>query len=176
MNESNRPMVLVGVLLVLLLGLTGFSALRFAEARSQAVAASEELARYRSVALQIEALREAGEVATVGGDTAAREQAIAEQIAGAGQRAGLSGEAWFDDLIHKSPRRVGDTPYMRKDAVLYAKELTLVQLAALLHELTYDSPLIAEVIDLRTPSRTPGDRWDADVTLTYLIYEPATTP
>ncbi|MGB0768874.1 MAG: hypothetical protein ACPGYV_14330 [Phycisphaeraceae bacterium] len=43
----------------------------------------------------------------------------------------------------------------------------------MLYHLTEDSPYTAEAIQLRTPpGETAGNRWDADVTLTYLIYSP----
>lgn len=174
MNPHNRPVILVGVLLVLLALAAGWSTLRMLDRAQAARTAAADLAAYKQLASEIERLRDNDDVKQLGGDAAAREQLIADRVTQAGQKLGLRGQ-WWQDTIHKNAQRVGNTSYVRKPAVLYTSGLTLDQLTALLHELTYDSPLTAQELTLRTPpGEDPGDRWDANITLTYLLYEPPT--
>lgn len=172
MNEQNRPVILGATMLVLLALIAGWSTVRMLGLREDAHRRASDLAQFQQLAADIEALRDNDEVKQLGGDSAAQEQLIAERVAQAGKDLGLSGP-WWEDTIHKNPRRVGNTAYLRKPAVLYTSGLTLNQITTLLHELTYDSPLTAQELTLRTPpGEDPGDRWDADITLTYLIFEP----
>lgn len=171
-SAQKRQAVLVGLMLVLLALAAGWSSLRMAEQRRAAASSARELAESRQIAKRIEALREQDAVASADPDRARQEQNLAQQIDRAGTSAGLVGD-WRRGIDHKPARRVGDTPYTRKPAVLLTRGLTLDQLGALMHELTYDSPLTVSELRLSTPSGEPrGKRWDADVTLTYLIYDP----
>lgn len=173
MSQQNRPMLLVGFMLLMLFVMAGWSTMRMLDQRDEALVRTTDLAIYLQLASDIEQLRDNEKVKQLGGDSAAREQLIAERVTQAGQKLGLQGN-WWEDTIHRSPRRVGNTPYLHKPTVLYTSGLSLMQITSLLYELTYDSPLTAHKLTLRTPlGENPGDRWDANITLTYLLYEPA---
>ncbi|MFN3166625.1 MAG: hypothetical protein ACE37H_06130 [Phycisphaeraceae bacterium] len=172
---QKRQAALAGLMLVLLALAAGWSTLRMIDRRDAAQAGARELAESKRIARQIEALRERDAVASDDPDSARQEENLAQQIDQAAQAVGLVGD-WRRGIDHKPSRRVGDTPYTRKPAVLLTRGLTLDQLGALAHELTYDSPLTVSELRLTTPSgETRGNRWDADVTLTYLIYDPPDT-
>lgn len=172
MSDQKRQVVLVGVMLVLLLLAVGWSGKGMLDQRTAAQASAADLARCKQIAANIEALRDQDAVASTDDNTAQLEASLAQQIDAAASRVGLAGD-WRRGIDHKLPRRVGDSPYLRKPAVLLTRGLTLTQLTALLHELTDDSPLTVSELRLNTPNGEPaGDRWDADVTLTYLIYAP----
>jgi len=175
MNRApQRQAALVGSMLVLLALAAGWSALRMADQRGVAEAGARSLAESRRVAERIEALRDQDAVASADRDSARQEENLAQRIDQAAQAVGLVGD-WRRGIDHKPARRVGDSPYTRKPAVLLTRGLTLDQLGALTHELTYDSPLTVTELRLTTPSgEAQGNRWDADVTLTYLIYDPPT--
>lgn len=173
MNQQYRTILLISVMLILLVLIAAWSTMRMLDQRDKALASTTDLAVYQQLAADIERLRDNDEVKQLGGDTSAREQLIADRVTKAGQKLGLQGD-WWEDTIHRNPRRVGNTAYLRKPTVLYTSGLSLMQITALLHELTYDSPLTAQELTLRTPpGDNPGDRWDANITLTYLLYEPA---
>lgn len=173
MSDAKRQNLLVGLMLLVLLVAAGWTTRLMLGAKRSAVVAGDNLAECRALAQSIMSLRDKDSVADAGGDAEQREQAIAEQVSAAAAKAGLGGD-WLQRIEHKTPRSVGNSPYKRKPSVLYIRGLTLGQLVTLLHELTYDSSLTAQDIQLRTPpGEATGDLWDADVTLTYLIYDPA---
>lgn len=171
MNASKRTLGLVGLMLALMVVATGWSTLRMLHQRQAARAASDDLERSRELADQISALRARGAFALSQGDSASQQQ-LAEDIQAAALKAGITGH-WQQGIEHQRASRVGKTPYLRKPAVLITRGLTLSQLTQLLHHLTYDSAYTAEAIRLHTPSgEDPGDRWDAEVTISHLIYAP----
>lgn len=175
MTGHRRQNTLVGVMLVMLVLLAGWCTLRMLGQRSDAARAAEDLAAYRAHARNIELLRERDAVISSAEEAGDKEQDLAKRITEAGAKARLGGQ-WLQDIVHKKPRRVEDSPYLRKPAVVYTQGLTLTQLTALLYQLSYDSTLTATELRLKTPrGDDPADRWDADITLSYLIYSPQPT-
>lgn len=172
MNEQQKPWVLAGLLILVLLVAAGWSTSRMFDQRATARAAAADLAECRRIAANIASLRKQDSVAQADGDADAQERDIAQRISDAAQKAGLAGE-WNQGITHTRAVQVGETPYKRKPAELVTRGLTLAQLTALMHELTYDSPLTVSELRLNTPrGEDPGDRWDADITLSFLIYAP----
>lgn len=175
MNEVKRQTTLIVVMFaILLMAAGGLTKDMFAKAEAAHQAAAD-LSQFRQVAGQIETLRKQDAIAATDEDADQQDQALAQRIDRAATVVGLTGE-WRQEIQHKQARRVGDSPYLRKPAVLFTRGLTLAQITALLHELTYDSPLIVSELRLKTPrGEEAGNRWDADITLTYLIYSPQTS-
>lgn len=164
--------MLIGVMLAMLLIAAGWSTLRMFGLRQDARYAAQDLQQAQRLADEIDRLQNRDAVASASGDTAMQEQRLAERIKEAAEKANLTGQ-WQQGIEHRREVRIDDSPYMRKPAVLITRGLTLYQLALLLHHLTYDSPYTAEQFQLRTPpGEEAGGRWDADITLTYLIYSP----
>ncbi|MBX2851916.1 MAG: hypothetical protein KTR15_09245 [Phycisphaeraceae bacterium] len=175
MNDQRRQAVLIGVMLGMLCVTAGWSTLRMLGERRAAVNAAQDLQTCERLVDEIDRLQDRDAVASSQGDTAYQEQQLAERINEAASKATLSGN-WQQGIEHRREVRIDDTPYLRKPAVLVTRGLTLHQLALLLHHLTYDSPYTADHLQLRTPpGEQAGGRWDADVTLSYLIYSPQAT-
>lgn len=172
MKTQSRQMLLIGLMLAMMLAVSVWAVLHMLGQKRSARYAAEDLARCQLLAAQIESLRGRAALASEQGDSLLQEQTLAEQINAAATRASLAGQ-WQQGIEHKTAVRIEDTAYLRKPAVLLTRGLTMDQLTQLLHHLTYDSPYTAEQIQLRTPpGEDASDRWDADITLTYLIYSP----
>lgn len=176
MNDAQKQLGILGALLALLLIAAGWSALRLDDQRAAADAAAYELAECRLIAQRIEALRDQDAIASADDNSAEQEAALVRQIKDAGSAARLP-DGWMQaqnvHIQHKPARRVGDSPYKRKPADLDIPGLSLPELAALLHELTYDTPLTVTDLHLRTPTGLGvSSRWKAVVTVSYLIYDP----
>ena len=174
MNPEKRQAVLVAVMLAMMIVGVAWSTLRMLDHRRAAADAAEDTASCVGLADQITQLRGQGAIATASDQADEQQQELAGAVNRAAQQANLDTQ-WQQGMRieHKRAVRIDDTPYMRKPALLIMKGLTLEQLTALLHHLTYDSAYTAEQIQLDAPSgEDTGNRWDADVTLTYLIYSP----
>lgn len=175
MNDQRRQSVLIGVMLAMMLVAAGWSTVRMFGYWRDAAYAAEDLQRCEQLADQIKQYQNQDAFASTGDDAALQEQKLAQRVNEAAQKANLTG-SWQQGIEHRREVRIDDSPYLRKPAVLITRGLTLSQLALLLHHLTQDSPYTAEQLQLRTPpGEEAGNRWDADVTLTYLIYAPQTT-
>lgn len=174
MTNRRRPIILFGLMLMLLLVVVFWTAMTMQAERDAAARAAAGLEEARLIASRAASLRTRDLIAQSVSESAVQDQAMAQQIASAAARAGLSGD-WQRGIEPERAVRVGDTPYLQKPTVLYAQQLTLDELATLLYELTYDSPLSVSELTLKTPpGADPGRQWNADVTLTYLIYQPPT--
>lgn len=172
MNEQRRQVILIAVMLGMMLLLAGWSTASMLGHRNDARYAAQDLRRCQQLADQIKQHQSQDAVASTGDDAAMQEQKLAQRISEAAKQANLTGP-WQQGIEHRREIRIEDSPYMRKPAVLITRGLTLHQLSLLLHHLTADSPYTAEQLQLRTPpGEETGNRWDADVTLTYLIYSP----
>jgi len=174
-NVQRRQTILVAVMLGMMLLAAGWSTARMLGHRQDARYAAEDLQRCQQLADQIKQHQSKDAVASTGDDAALQEQKLAQRVNEAATKANLTGP-WQQGIEHRREVRIEDSPYMRKPAVLITRGLTLYQLSMLLHHLTYESPYTAEQLQLRTPpGEETGNRWDADVTLTYLIYSPQTS-
>jgi hypothetical protein len=156
---------------VLLAGAAGWSANWMAAQRAVARSAARDLAECKRLAEQIRELRRKPNVAS---SEALGDQELGKRIAEA------SRQARFDsvpaDVLHPAPRRVGDSPYLRKPTVLRLDKVALPQLVVFLYQVTEESSLNVRSLKLTAPRGEANARvWDARVTLTYLIYEPASS-
>jgi len=98
---------------------------------------------------------------------------LAKRIETAGTLAGIPLSA-FSRIDPESPRRLGDTAYQEMPTQLSLRSVNLRQLVNLLYNLfTDDLNLNVKQIRLSAPRTTEAqDLWNAEVTLTYLIYSP----
>lgn len=172
MTPQRRRTVLIGVMMVVLLCGAAWSFSGMMDGRAKARRAAQELAECRGLVCDIELLRDEPVVA------AARdldEKELGRPVERSAKQAGLPDpEQWLANTEPRKARRVGETPYLRKRVVLDLRGLSLGQLGVFLHHLTEGSELNVQDLHLRTPrGDSEGDTWDADVTLSYLIYAPA---
>lgn len=175
MNDLRQQTLMVAIILAMMCLVAGWSTMRMLDQRKDAEGAAEGLQVCQQLADQITKQQGQEELVSSNDDSASQEQMLAQRINEAATEAGLSGP-WQQGIEHKREVRIDDTPYMRKPAVLITRGLTLYQLSRLLHNLTHDSPYTAEQLQIRTPpGEEAGNRWDADITLTYLIYAPQPT-
>lgn len=168
-SKPRRVVALSGVVAALAVAFAGMSVLDLVAARGEAKRAAEDLADVRAIARQIERLRAEPTVASA---QAMETQRLGERIDAAANRARLD-RSRLEGVFPQSPRRVGQTPYRRVPTDLALRGVELTRLTELLYHLTDDTGLRATALRLRPP---PGDgpstRWDADATVTYLVYQP----
>jgi len=170
MSQQTRQAMLLGVMLVLLIGVAGYSTRWMLTQRQTAQAAADDYAASQAIAKRIEATRQSP---TVAADEARGRQALGRHINTASQKAGLSQTSVPKNISPEPAQRVSDTPYMRKPTRFPLRRVSVRQLVAFLYHVTDGSGLRVHELRLAEPrGGSPGDRWDAAVTLTYLIYEP----
>jgi hypothetical protein len=171
MTPEKRQMVLMGLMLAMLAVAAVWAVDAMASSRRAAEADAADLAVCRDLAAELAALRKQPAVAS---SEAIDVQQLGDRIQAASQQAGLASQ--LEGVFPQSPRRMGDSPYVQKPTSLSLRGVTLGQLATFVFQLTSDGAL--NVRDLRLRSRTgdPDDSlWDAEATLTYLIYQPTTS-
>lgn len=79
-------------------------------------------------------------------------------------------------IAPEPPVRLAETVYKEKPTVVLVKSVTLEELTKFLYRLIGDGELHARSLRLTSPSaEDTGERWNAEVTLTYLIYDPPDT-
>lgn len=175
---------LVWLLIVMLLGAAAWSHGRYVQAKNAAQAATADLLESQALAQRVEKLTERAPVALAG-------ELQISALAGAIEQAASTAQLPIAGVLRinpQAPRRVGDTPYLQKPTDVSLRSVTLQQLIGFLHALSADrSNLWPTELSLSAPravaaspsARGPGagpaeqsDRWDADLTLSYLIYSP----
>ena len=170
MNSRKRKTILIGTMLVMLAIAAAWNVNWMMDQRDQARHAARQLAACRALAQQIDALRDQPAVAS---SEAIGVQELGQRLADAARKANL-GDRRPRSVRPQSARRVGDSPYLRKPTDLALRGLSLQQTAAFLHHLTAASKLTVQDLRLRTPhGNINADTWNAEATLTYLVYEPA---
>ncbi len=170
MSPQKRQAVLVGVMLAMLAIAAAWSTTEMLAARELARRSAADLAACERIAADIRRLRQGPKVASA---EAMGVQELGKRIEAASRTAGLSTSALVG-VYPQGPRRVGDTPYLRKPTSLSFRNVPLPQLASFLYHLSDGSGLNVRDLRLRTPrGEGGGDLWDAEATLTYLIYSPA---
>jgi hypothetical protein len=100
-------------------------------------------------------------------------QQLGERIEAASREAGLA-PAMLEGVFPQTAQRLADSPYLQKPTMLTFRGVALPQLAGFLYHLNDRATKLA-VRDLRLRSprgESDGSAWDADVTVTYLIYAP----
>jgi hypothetical protein len=169
MTTLRQQARLAGVALAVLAVVALWQLFGMIDRRQAARYAADDLAESRTLAAQIVALRDTESVAS---ETDMKFQEIGQRIKAATGKARLAASP-ITGVYHQRPRRVGDSPYLVRASILTLRRLTLQQLVGFLYHLTDESVLTVNTLILRPPNRgEPGDQWDADVTLTYLIYAP----
>jgi len=166
-----RRMVLLLSALVGLMALTAGGTYRhMATQRESAVTAETDLAECKDLRDRIQRFRQGPAMA------AEHEKLDAETsstIETAAQSAGIPA----GNLVSISPEppvRVGETAYKERPTGVLLNKVTLSQVVALLHGLMRAEPgLNVKSIRLSAGREDDaGDRWTAELTLTYLIYDP----
>jgi len=169
MNLSKRLVVWTCVFLLLLLAVAAFSFDWMLQQRTAAQYAAQDLSQCHVYAAQINELKNEPHVA------AAQEIGIQElgaRIEAASKAAAL-GQNALESVYPQAASRLGNTPYVVKPTALSLRGTTLSQLTAFLYHLSNDSGLTVRELRLRTPRGSENANvWDAEATLTYLIFSP----
>jgi hypothetical protein len=170
MTPIRRQIISLGIV-ALMLGIAATMSINWmAKQRDMALSEAENLGECRTVARQIESLRTRPTVASA---EDMEIQELGQRIENAFRQTGMSADS-LEGVFPQSARRVGDTPYLRKPTALVLRGVNLGQFAGFLYHLSDGSGLTVRDLRLRTPHGSNRDElWDAEATLTYLIYSPA---
>lgn len=174
MTNIKRQVMLVGVMLAMLTVATAWSVQVMLADRAAANGAAADLAECRQLATSIEALRHKPRIAAAEDIGAVM---LGQRITTASQQAQLPQQA-LDGIFPQSARRMGNSPYAQKPTTLVLRDVTLAQLVKFLYHLTEgESGLTVRDLRLRAPrGETAGaEQWDAEATITCLIYQPPAT-
>ncbi len=172
MTAHARQAILIAVMLAMLVIAAAWNVLWMLDQRETALGAARDLADCKVLAGEIRALRDAPAVAAA---EAMGVQELGRRIEAASRQVGLGKDA-LEGVLPQAPRRLGNTPYVQKPTVLAIRGVTLRQAALFLHHLTAESGLSVRDLRLRIPhGDVPRDVWDAEATLTYLMYVPTAT-
>lgn len=170
MKPHIRQLVLASVMVVLLAAAATWGTHWMMGQRNRARAASDDLTRCRDLARDIRVLRDKPAVASA---EAMGIKELGRRIEAACSQAGFEGAA-LEGVFPQSARRLGDSPYLVKPTALALRGVTLPQLVTFLHHLTGGSGLSVRDVRLQTPhGDAPPTAWDAEATVTYLMYAPA---
>ncbi len=169
MIANRRLAVLLGLMVTTLAVVALWNVRWMAEQRRAARFAMADLRACEQLADRIASLR-LEPIVAASQDMGIQE--LGERIEQAQQRARMTGPA-LEGVFPQAARRVGDTPYMVKPTALSLRGVTLTQLCTFLYHLTHESGLNVRDLRLRSPrGDVSADQWDAEATLTYLIYSP----
>lgn len=170
MTPSRRLAIAVGLMLVMLAGAVAWIGSWMLERRQLARDAGDDLATCRRLVTEIESLRQKPTLAVTEG-TDVRE--LGEKIQAASLQAGLA-ETSIQGVLPQLPRQVGESHYAQKPTALTLRSVSLPQLAAFLYHLTDEPGLTVRDLRVRSPQGdTAQGAWDAEVTVMYLVYSPA---
>jgi hypothetical protein len=171
MDPLKRQAVLFGLLAAALAACAAWNVHWMLGERRAARRAAEDLAACRDLARAIESLRAKPRVASTEGLDV---QELGERIEAASRRAGLEASALVG-RFPQAPRRIGDSPYLAKPTTLALRGVTLARLATFLFHLADGSGLTVRDLRLREAAGgdAPRDVWDAEATVTSLVYAPA---
>lgn len=167
---NRRITIWLGVLVTLLAIIGAWSYGQLAEARRAGAAAAGDLEACRSLAGHIRRYRQqparAAEFERASTETTAPiEQAAREAELRDGQ---------LERITPKPPRRLGDSVYKEKPTEVQLRDVSLKQVYDLLSRLT--APQVGlSVRSIRLTAPRPEDtedRWNCEVELTYLIFDP----
>lgn len=167
---DQRTIVLIGLLAMGLIVTAMWSYGRLNESRSAATAAAADLATCGQLAAGINQL---GRQPARAGSHEMQLNELTRRI----ERSAKSAQIPPDSLIRISPdptSRIGDTSYQKKSTQVLFRQVTLRQIITFLHTVAaQDAGPQTTRIRLVTPrDQKTGDRWTAETTLTYLIYDP----
>lgn len=169
MSNPKRQVFLIAVMLVLLALVAGWSVNRMRTARYQAQREARYLAECEAYAKRIKTLRDKPAVASA---QKLKEQKLGPFMSEAWRKAGLPGSP-PETVSPKAARRIGDSPYKRKPTAIPMRRIALPDLTSFLYHLTDGTGLRVRELRLTAPDRdSHNNRWDAQVTVTYLVHEP----
>ena len=170
MAGPRRQAIPIAVLVALLAGAALWNANWMLQQRDNARQAREDLAACQDVAKGIEALRDKPKLAAT---ESLGIQRLGERIEAASRNAGLT-PAMLEGVFPQTAQRLAESPYLQKPTTLMFRGVALPQLAGFLYHLNDKATKLAvRDLRLRTPrGESAGNAWDADVTVTYLIYAP----
>ncbi|MFP4139700.1 MAG: hypothetical protein ACOCZU_06160 [Planctomycetota bacterium] len=169
MSPRKRQRILVGIMLAMLAVAALWSLSYLFEQRADAERAAGELSACRVLARRMTALRDKPAVASAK-DVGVRE--LGTRIDAASAKARLGRQA-LRSVDPGSPRAMDDTPYLLKPTTLELQGVTLPQLTSFLYHLTSEPGLVVRDLRIRNPRRdSEGADWNAEATLTWLIYSP----
>jgi hypothetical protein len=172
MIAQKRRAILVGVMLVLLAAAAAWNASWMLAQRDAAQHASDDLAACRELTATILSQRDKPAVAAA---EAMGVQELGKRIEAAFGMAQIASSS-LGGVDPQTAHRVGDSPYLRKPTSLSLRGVSPRQVATFLFCLTDESGLSVRDLRLSTPhGGGAGGAWDAEATLTYLIYSPAKT-
>jgi len=145
---------------------------RLAKASHAANHAATDLAQCRALASQISEIKDRPRVASeqekLAGETAA-------MIAAAVKTAGIPARQLVR-IAPESPQRLGETVYKEKPIAVLLRGVTLRQIVQMSHALLSPNPGL-RIKTMRLSAPTPDDttdKWTAELTITYLLYDPPT--
>lgn len=143
--------------------------------RRAALRAADHYQDCRKLAVRIQRLQTQP---TLASDAALSVQEVRRQIDLARQTASIPSDQ-LDLIDPQRPRRLGETPYLEQATHVALSRVTLQQWATFLHALTHnDSGL--NVAQMRLSASRGGvgtgpETWQAEVTLTSLVFSPKTS-
>lgn len=172
-SASSRLTRLLTLGLVLLLALTCLSAWLAVTARREAAAEVGEAARTAALREQIEQLRHRPSLVE---DQQLQQPELARRIEQAMGEANLLAEQ-LDRIAPGSPRRLGESDYLRLDTQVHLRRATLAQLVRCLYALTaQESDLHVTALRLVAPRGVQESQaWQVEFTVTYIFYAPPPT-
>ena len=169
MTPRRRQALAIAVMLAILIGGAAWSVDWMLGRRQAALRASGDLAACQELARAIESLRQKPRVAATEAMGAGE---LGQRIQAASRQANM-GEAAIEGIYPQPPHRLGESPYVQKPTALALRGVSLPQLAAFLYHLSADGGLSVRDLRLRSPrSDAAQDTWDAEVTVTVLVYAP----
>ncbi len=170
-----RMTILLGLLAALLAVTAVWCCGRMAARRRAATQARDDLAACRQMA---DLITDLGRRQAVAEERERQSSEVAGPIEQAAREAGVAA-GQIVRINPAPPRRIEGTAYKEKPTQVFLKRVPLKAIVATLHTLSQaDQPLHPSAIRLTAPNREDtGSQWDAEVVLTYLVYDPVqTTP
>ncbi len=154
----------------LLLAAASVSMQQLARASAQAQRAGQQ---HESVLTSLDAIRSLQgrpELASVDED---RSTLLARRIETTAADAGIAAQQ-IERIQTQPPRRIDSGPYLRQPTQVLLRQTTLPQLVTLLHDLDPEGQTLQldEVRLIAPHDQLVGDRWRAEFTLSYLVYDP----
>ena len=170
-DDQKRQILLVSVMLGMLAIAAMWSLSRASEQASNAQYAMDDLTECQRLADSIAAFRSKPTIASA---KVKEDYEMGARIDDASKKANLPPDS-LQGLFPQSARRRGRSSYLEKPTSLALRDVSLPQLATFLHHLSDNTGLTVRDVRIRTPHGSEsGNRWDAEATVTYLIYQPTT--
>ncbi|MFW5840780.1 MAG: hypothetical protein ACOCZE_09385 [Planctomycetota bacterium] len=170
MNPQKRQTILIVVMLAMLAGAAAWSIDSAMDNADRAARAADALGQTRSLAEQIRQLRQAPTVARTG------EIAITQmgrEISSAAEAANLQPGS-IQGVQPRPARRLGQSDYMTKATTISLQGVGLGQLTMFLYHISDRTNLTVSELQLQgRRDGQSGGPWNAQATVTYLIYAPA---